>query len=87
MIKSDVNDKARGNLACLDDDANSCTCCDCEGPEKCPEWTSEDVTRVLQSSMKTAIVLSTILFMYAIATLQYGLELKHHISKYEIDYV
>lgn len=111
MLDSYVDQDTRGSIACLEDDANTCSCCTssptCEGANKCPEvrsiteitflhnkiltflhqWTSADVTRVLQSTMTITIVLAAILLCYAIGTLRYGVELKQHISMYEIDYV
>jgi len=56
FIGRDVNDEVRGDIACLGDPIDSCTCCDscssCDCPRRFPEWTSADVTNMLQSQKK-----------------------------------
>lgn len=41
FIGREVNDEVRGNIACLGDPIDSCTCCDscssCDCPRRCPE--------------------------------------------------
>mmetsp|Transcript_21624 Transcript_21624/g.32836 ORF Transcript_21624/g.32836 Transcript_21624/m.32836 type:complete len:138 (+) Transcript_21624:1449-1862(+) len=87
QTNTNIDSDTRGNLACLYDGANSCTCCECSGHKKCPEWTSDDVENVLRTQTKASIVLASILLVYAISTLRYGFQLKRQISMYQIDYV
>jgi len=37
QTNTNIDSDTRGNLACLYDGANSCTCCECSGHKKCPE--------------------------------------------------
>jgi hypothetical protein len=76
-------------LACyLDSDDGSCTGCDQEDPLlMCPEWTEDDVRRVLETIMKQSATLAAIFLVYALITLRYGFLLFRHVSRYQIEYV
>ena len=59
-----------------------------DDPElRCPEWTLDEVTKVLQSQLKQSATLAAIFIVYAVAVLRFGFVLRGHLSKYEIDYV
>jgi len=75
-------------IACYLDSGGSCTGCDQEEEDMmCPEWTKDDVQRVLQTIMKQSATLAAIFLVYALITLRYGFVLFRHVSRYQIDYV
>jgi len=92
-IPSDINLK---EIACSLDMHGSCTNCN---PEYfsynaeyssiiiCPEWTSEDVQRVLETIMKQLATIAAIFIVYAMLTLRYGFVTLQHVSRYQIEYV
>jgi hypothetical protein len=83
-----IDEESRGDVACDADLGTSCTGCDLDDPLlRCPEWTLEEVTRVLQTQLKQSATLAAIFIVYAIAVLRFGFVLRGHISKYQIDYV
>jgi len=75
-------------IACKLDSGGSCTGCHQDDPRlMCPEWTEEDVERVLQTIMKMSASLAAIFLVYSLITLRYGFVLFHHVSRYQIEYV
>ena len=75
-------------LACYLDSDGSCTGCEQEDPLlMCPEWTEDDVRRVLETIMKQSATLAAIFVVYALITLRYGFVLFRHISRHQIEYV
>jgi hypothetical protein len=81
-----VSDTIRGKIACFIDQSGSCSGCDSSGP-RCPEWSNDNVTRIIQSQAKAGASLAGIFLIYAFGTLRYGLALRAHMSNYMIDYV
>jgi len=75
-------------IACALDVDGSCTGCDSSYEELvCPEWTKDDVARVLQTMTKQSATIAAIFLVYALATLRYGFVLFRHVSRYQIEYV
>ena len=75
-------------IACALDMGGSCTGCDSPIEELvCPEWTKDDVARVLQTITKQSATIAAIFLVYALATLRYGFVLFRHVSRYQIEYI
>mmetsp|Transcript_22291 Transcript_22291/g.44897 ORF Transcript_22291/g.44897 Transcript_22291/m.44897 type:complete len:821 (-) Transcript_22291:1051-3513(-) len=75
-------------IACALDMDGSCTGCDSSYEELvCPEWSKDDVARVLQTITKQSATIAAIFLVYALATLKYGFVLFRHVSRYQIEYV
>lgn len=51
------------------------------------EWTSQDVSKIIQTQLKQSATLAAIFFLYAFSALRFGFSLRASVSKYEIDYV
>ena len=81
-----ISDAQRGTIACFIDKSGSCTRCE-ETTERCPEWTKDDVTRIMQNQGKASATLSAIFFLYAYTNLQHAFNLRRRIVDYQIDYV
>lgn len=73
-------------IACGVDTADSCSNCDPDAP-KCPEWSLEDVTAVLQTQTKGSATLAILFFLYSFSALRFGFVLRKHVTMYQIDYV
>ena len=84
-----LTDSQRGDLACFLDQAASCTNCDLPqgDPNRCPEWTVSDVTKVIQTQAKSSASLAAILMLYAFSALRFGWAMRKHIRMYQIQYV
>jgi hypothetical protein len=83
----ELNDAQRGDIACLINN-NDCTNCDASlSEERCPEWSVEDVTSILQTQLKQSASLAAIFILYAVNVMSYGINLRKHLSQYQIDYV
>jgi hypothetical protein len=83
----DLNGSQRGDIACLIND-NDCTNCDAVlSTEKCPEWSVADVTAIVQTQLKQSASLAAIFILYAVNVMGYGINLRRHLSRYQIDYV
>jgi hypothetical protein len=99
IVRVSLRDPRRGNIACYVDASDSCTnCCnlnplaederECnESEPQCPEWTSRDVSRVIQTQLKQSATLAAIFFIYAFSALRFGFDLRRSQSKYQIAYV
>jgi len=75
-------------IACALDMDGSCTGCNSPYQELvCPEWSKDDVARVLQTITKQSATIAAIFLVYALATLKYGFVLFRHVSRYQIEYV
>lgn len=79
-------------IACALDMDGSCTGCHPpsstqEDVEVCPEWSKEDVAKVLQTITKQSATIAAIFLVYALSTLKYGFVLFRHVSRYQIEYV
>ena len=55
--------------------------------DQCPEWSQDNVVRILQSQAKTGANLAVICMFYAIGAFRYGLTVRKHIINYKIAYV
>jgi hypothetical protein len=86
LVSSPIDEESRGNIACFLDQANSCTRCDFE-EDRCPEWSQDDVTKVLQTQAKSSAALAAIFLVHAFTALRFGFGLRKHIIMYQIDYV
>ena len=83
----ELNSAQRGEIACLIDD-NDCTNCDAIlSTNRCPEWSVDDVTAILQTQLKQSATLAAIFILYAVNVMSYGINLRKHLSQYQIDYV
>lgn len=88
LVATPIGEVSRGSIACYLDDGVSCTQCeDSTEANRCPEWTLEEVTNILQTQLKLSATISAIFFLYSIRLLRYGFVLSKHLSAYEIDYV
>lgn len=100
IVKVSLSDNVRGNIACLLDAVGSCSNCYCDeetindgtctfNPEftVCPQWTSSDVSKIVQTQLKQSVSLAAIFFIYALSALQFGFSLRKAQSNYQIDYV
>lgn len=88
LVEIPITGKQRGDIACFIDRANTCSKCeDYWGPAKCPEWTNEDVTKILQTQAKAGAALSAIFLIYPISALRFGFNLRKYILLYQIEYV
>ena len=93
LVDYGISDEERGSIACYVDTANSCTNCypndkgwDPTEPQ-CPEWTLDDVVKVLQTQLKQSATLAAIFLIYAFSALRFGFVLRSHVSRYQIEYV
>lgn len=99
IVKVELKDNFRGTIACYVDAVGSCSNCKCldddtcipeEGAEEvviCPEWTSQDVSKIIQTQLKQSATLAAIFFIYAFSALRFGFVLCKAQSKYQIAYV
>jgi hypothetical protein len=88
LVNAPIDQNARGEVACQVDGGASCTMCDADiASDRCPEWTLEDVTKILQTQLKQSATLAAIFILYSISVLRFGFLLRKHLSLYQIDYV
>jgi hypothetical protein len=87
LVNLPINNEARSTIACFIDRSRTCTRCELEGDDRCPEWTKEDVTRILQTQAKGSATLASIFLVYAAAALRFGFSMRRNIMLYQIDYV
>lgn len=86
LVDNPVTGERRGDIACYIDESGSCTQCD-QDYNQCPEWSSEDVTKILQGQAKSSATLAGICIVYTILALRFGINLRKHLSMYQIEYV
>lgn len=86
LVDLPISFDERGRIACFLDQVGSCTRCEF-GTRRCPEWTTSDVTRVIQTQAKGSATLSAIFVLYGISALRYGFGLRKNVAMYQIDYV
>ncbi|KAL7572836.1 hypothetical protein ACA910_014690 [Epithemia clementina (nom. ined.)] len=89
FVKIPLTGTQRGDLACFIDQSGSCSLCDLpEGnPNRCPEWTVSDVTKVIQTQAKSSAALAAILMLYSFGALRFGWGMRKHIRMYQIQYI
>eukprot|EP00978_Attheya_sp_CCMP212_P004547 scaffold9919_cov55-Attheya_sp.AAC.1 len=88
LVDVPLTDRLRGDIACYIDSAQSCTQCNnLDGLQECPEWSDDDVIKVIQTQLKQSATLAAIFLLYAFSSLRFGFVLRSHISRYQIDYV
>jgi hypothetical protein len=92
-----LTDPERGELACFIDSA--CTCSNCVNDncndalpynstqQQCPEWSIEDVLKVMRTELKLSASIACIFFIYALGALRFSINLLNNVKRYEIDYV
>lgn len=82
-----LTDQERGNIACAISD-NECTSCDAIlAQNRCPEWSEEDITEIVRRQLKQSATLAAIFILYDVNVMMHGLNLRKHLSMYQIDYV
>ena len=91
LVEDPLSMEVRGNIACFLDQAHTCTRCDQDASDtssiRCPEWTTDDVTKVLQSQAKSSASLAAIFLLYALSAMRFGFSTRRFIRLYQIDYV
>ena len=88
IVRLKISDNERGILACTIDTVQSCSSCyNRTDSPKCPEWTTAEVIKVMQSQLKQSASLAVIVFLYSMGSIRFGFMLRKHISSYQIDYV
>jgi hypothetical protein len=88
LHNSPINESERGVVACKVDRNATCTMCDeIHAPDRCPEWTIDEVTQIMQTQLKQSAALAAIFIIYALGVLRFGITLRQHLSLYQIDYV
>ena len=88
LFSSPIAESERGVVACRVDRGASCTMCDeLDEATRCPEWTLEEVTQIMQTQLKQTATLAAIFVLYAISVLRFGVTLRKHLGLYQIDYV
>jgi hypothetical protein len=88
LVDVPLTDRLRGDIACYIDSAQGCTQCNnLDGLQECPEWSDDDVIKVIQTQLKQSATLAAIFLLYAFSSLRFGFVLRSHISRYQIDYV
>lgn len=91
LIENPLSMGARGDMACFLDQANTCTGCDQDPSDtssiRCPEWSTDDVTKILQSQAKSSASLAAIFLLYALSAMRFGFNMRRYIRLYQIDYV
>lgn len=91
LAETPLSSEARGNIACFLDQANTCTGCNQGASDtpstRCPEWTTDDVTKILQTQAKSSASLAAIFLLYALSAMRFGFSTRRYIRLYQIDYV
>jgi hypothetical protein len=98
LNETPISDSTRGQIACSIDQSGSCTLCSNDSNHttsttpvpyeyQCPEWSRDDVTRILQTQGKAGATLAIICMLYAIGSFRYGITIRKHIFDYKIAYV
>ena len=88
LLNSPIAESERGVVACRVDRGASCTMCDeMYAGDRCPEWTLDEVTQIMQTQLKQTAALAAIFVLYAISVLRFGITLRKHLALYQIDYV
>ena len=90
FVENGISYERRGDVACLVDATYSCSNCDNtndNGRDRCPEWSSDDVEKVLQGQAKACATLAGICIVYTILALRFGINLLKYLSNYQIEYV
>jgi hypothetical protein len=86
LAKHHVGDDVRGVFACKADYLNACTGCD-QDTDRCPEWSSDDVTAILQTQAKASATVAAIFVCYCFSSIRFGFVMMNRISMYQIAYV
>ena len=86
LVEVPISSSQRGDIACFLENSGSCTRCE-EETNRCPEWTTEDVTKIIQTQAKASASLAAMLMLYAFSALRFGIGLRTHIRMYQIEYV
>jgi len=82
-----LTDDERGNIACTINN-NQCTNCDSRiAGIRCPEWSYEDITIIVRRQLQQCAILAAIFVLYDLNVMMHGLNLRKHLSMYQIDYV
>jgi hypothetical protein len=86
MCNLHIDDEDRGQIACSYDSVGECSACDSDA-NKCPEWTSEEVSAVLLTQAKGSAAISAIFLIYCLGAIRFGLVMRKRISMYQIAFV
>lgn len=83
----DLTRRDRGDIACVLK-GTDCTNCDEFAPGvRCPEWSLDDLYRIVQTQLKQSATLASIFILYAVNVFIYGVVLRRHLANYQIEYV
>ena len=86
LVENPISGARRGQIACYFDFSNTCTGCN-DPTNRCPEWTNEDVTKIVQGQAKASTTLASISIVYTLLALRFGFNQRRHLSMYQIEYV
>ena len=81
-----MTDDIRGEFACHANYIGECTRCD-DLSNRCPEWTVDEVTSILQTQAKSSATVASIFVCYCFTTIRFGFVMMQRISSYQIAYV
>lgn len=92
LLDLDLTSEEVSQIACIIDTVNSCSGCNEDNNATlsipvCPEWSEDDVVRVICTQLKQSAIMAAIFFIYALSALKFGFILRNHIKAYQIDYV
>lgn len=85
-INPSLTDAKTGEFACTFDRGRTCTNCQ-SASNQCPEWSSDDVNKVLRSQAKASAALAGIFLLYTARLVQFGLHLWKLNQSYQVGYV
>jgi hypothetical protein len=81
-----ISDAIRGDFACNSDNLGGCTQCELDA-NRCPEWTSKDVTSILKTQAKASACVAAIFVCYCFSSIRFGFVMMNRISMYQIAFV
>ena len=82
-----LTDLERGDIACAMKNSGCTGCDDVILENRCPQWSYEDTTIIMQRQFKQSATLAAIFLLYDLNVMMHGLNLRKHFSMYQIDYV
>ena len=84
-----LTDRQRGAIACT---MNGSQCTNCDDPDLppdlvCPEWSFEEITRIVRRQLNQSAFMAAIFILYDLNVMVHGFNLRKNLSMYQIDYV
>ena len=86
LARNPVSEDFRGDFACSANYLDSCTGCEQE-TNRCPEWSTGDVTAILRTQAKASATVAAIFVCYCFSSIRFGYVMMKRISMYQIGYV